>query len=177
MLDTPRARIVIVCLLLFGHGLLFPLYAVQPVNEEAWVFADETEFLDDPDRYLNDPVVSGGIVQDTDPIVIRVKTTGGTNLVTVTDTTITPKVGDKLRVFGTLIGPSTINAQNAFVVPQQGRWYAWGISFLAGIWVLTRLLRHWRVEWSTLGFEVRTELLTVRKAIEWIQGLGRSNDA
>lgn len=177
MFETRRARIVVVCLLLLGQVALFPLHAVQPVNEEAWVFAGESKFLDDPDRYLDDPVVSGGIVQETDPIVIRVDTTGGTDLVTITGTMIEPEVGDKVRVFGTLVEPNTINAANAFVVPQQGRWYAWGISFLAGLWVLIRLLRHWRVEWSTFGFESRTELLTVQKAMEWIQRPWRSDNA
>ena len=177
MFETVRARIVLVCLLLLGQAVLFPLYAVQPVNENSWVLADETQFLDDPDRYLDRPVESGGIVQETDPVVVSVDTREGTERVTITGGTIEPEPGDKVRVYGTLVEPATIDAQNAFVVPQQGRWYAWGISFLAGLWVLIRLLRHWRVEWSTLGFESRTELLTIQKAMEWIRRPWRSDDA
>lgn len=177
MLETARARIMLICLLLLGQAALFPLYAVQPVNEDAWELADETEFLDDPDRYLDGPVESGGIVQDADPVVIRVDTTDRTERVTITAATIEPELGDKVRVYGTLVEPATIDAHTAFVVPQQGRWYAWGISFLAGLWVLARLIRHWTVEWSTLGFEPRTEPLTVRKGVAWVQRWWGSNDA
>lgn len=168
MFETARARIMLVCLLLLGQAALFPLYAVQPVNEDAWVLAGETEFLDDPDRYLEGPVESGGIVQETDPIVVRVDTREGMERVTITGATIEPELGDKVRVYGTLVAPATIDAQNAFVVPQQGRWYAWGISFLAGVWVLARLIRHWTVTWATLGFEPRTEPLTLRKGVVWV---------
>lgn len=177
MFETARARILLVCLLLLGHATLFPLYAVQPVNKDVWVLADETESLEDPDRYLDGPVEFGGIVQDTDPVVIRVDTTGGTEQVTITGATIEPNLGDKVRVYGTMVDRTTIDAHNAFVVPQQGRWYAWGISFFAGLWVLTRLVRHWTVEWSTLGFEPRTEWLTVRKGVAWIQRRWGSDDA
>lgn len=121
MFETGPARIVLVCLLLIGQAALFPLYAVQPVNEDAWVLADETEFLDDSDRYLDGPVESGGIVQDTDPVVIRVDTREGTERVTIIGATIEPGPGDKVRVYGTLVEPATIDAHTAFVVPQQGR--------------------------------------------------------
>lgn len=177
MFETGPARIVLVCLLLIGQAALFPLYAVQPVNEDAWVLADETEFLDDSDRYLDGPVESGGIVQDTDPVVIRVDTREGTERVTITGVTIEPEPGDKVRVYGTLVEPATIDAHTAFVVPQQGRWYAWGISFLAGLWVLARLIRHWTVTWSTLGFEPRAEPLTVRRGVAWARRRWGSDDA
>lgn len=177
MFETGPARIVLVCLLLIGQAALFPLYAVQPVNEDAWVLADETEFLDDSDRYLDGPVESGGIVQDTDPVVIRVDTREGTERVTITGVTIEPEPGDKARVYGTLVEPATIDAHTAFVVPQQGRWYAWGISFLAGLWVLARLIRHWTVTWSTLGFEPRAEPLTVRRGVAWARRRWGSDDA
>nr|WP_283102357.1 hypothetical protein [Haloplanus sp. XH21] len=146
-----------------GQVALFPAFAVQPVNEDAWVLPDEDEFVDDPQPYLGERVVTGGIVQATDPVVIRVGTTSGTHRVTITEAAITPARGDKVRVYGTLTEPTTIRAQSAFVVPPQGRWYAWGISFLAGLWVLGRLCRHWTVNRSTLGFEPRDDPLTVRE--------------
>lgn len=177
MFETARARILLVCLVLLGQAVLFPLYATQPINEDVWVLADETEFIDDPDRYLNNPVESGGIVQETTPVVIRVDTTGGTESITITDTLIQPELGDKVRVYGTLVKPATISAQNAFVVPQQGRWYARGISLLAGFWVLARLIRHWAVDWSTLGFEPRMEPLTTQYVVGWVQRRRGSDDA
>lgn len=177
MFDTARARIVLVCLLLLGQAALFPLYAVQPVNEDAWVLADETELLEDPNRYLDGPVESAGIVQGTNPVVIRVDTTEGTERVTIVGAMIEPEPGDKVRVYGTLVETATIDAHTAFVVPQQGQWYAWGISFLAGLWVLARLIRHWTVTWLTLGFEPRAEPLTVRRGVAWARRRWGSNDA
>lgn len=120
---------MLVCLLLLGHAALFPLYAVQPVNEDARVPPDETEFLENPDRYPGGPAEASRIVQDTDPLVIRVDTTDGTEQVTITGTTIEPNLRDKVRVYRTMVDRTTIDTDNAFAVPQRGRWYAWGISF------------------------------------------------
>lgn len=177
MFETARTRIVLVCLVLLGQTALFPLYAVQPVNEGAWVLASETEFLNEPGRYLDGPVESGGIVQETNPVVVSVDTMGGTDRVTIVGATIEPEPGDKVRVYGTLVEPTTIDAHSAFVVPQQGRWYAWGISFLAGLWVLARLIQHWTVTWSTLGFEPRAEPLTVRRGVAWVRRRWGAGDA
>jgi hypothetical protein len=62
-------------------------------------------------------------------------------------TTLTP--GDTLQVFGVLTDPRAVRATNVVVVPQTGLWDAWVSSFLAGLWVLARLLRHWRLDPET----------------------------
>ncbi|WP_311173065.1 hypothetical protein [Halobellus ordinarius] len=177
MLETARGRIVVVLFLLCAQAALFPLFAVQPVNEEAWVLADEGEFVSDPEEYLGDRVESEGIVQETEPIVVNVETTSGTHRVTVVGTSLAPERGDTVRVYGTLIESSTIEAIDAFVVPQRGRWYAWGISFFAGLWVLSRLLRHWTVDRSTLGFRPRDEPISMRELLRSVWPPGGSTDA
>ncbi|MFC6874552.1 hypothetical protein [Halobellus marinus] len=144
---------------------LFPVFAVQPVNPDAWVLPDEEEFLEAPQEYLGDRVETQGIVRETAPIVIHTRTTSGTHRVTILRTSIDPDRGDKIRVYGTPTAPNTIQATNAFVVPPRGRWYAWGISFLAGLWVLARLIRQWTVDRSTLGFQPREEPLSVTELI------------
>lgn len=161
MLDSRSARLGLVLLLLVAQAALFPLHATQPVNEDAWVLAGEEEFVVSPEQYVGDRVDTGGVVQSLDPLVIRVEALGGTHPVTITDTTLDPEVGDKVRAAGVLTAPGTIRATNAFVVPERGRWYAWGISFLAGVWVLGRLIRHWTVDWATLGFEPRETPLSL----------------
>lgn len=49
---------------------------------------------------------------------------------------------DRLQVFGVLTTPGTVRTTNVVVVPQSGLWYAWISSFVAGLWVLARILRH-----------------------------------
>ena len=163
--DTRRARIAAVGLLLLVHVVLFPAYGAQPVNEDAWVLPGPDEFTATPDAYVGDRVATTGIVETTSPLVLRVTTTRGPQRITIVGFAATPDVGDKVRVYGTLTEPGRIDAHNGFVVPQRGSWYAWGISFLAGLWVLARLLRHWTVDIKTLGFRPRAEPLTVSRVI------------
>lgn len=164
MIETARLRLFLILLVLAGHVILFPLYAQQPVNQDAGVFPGSDEFIESPEQYRGDSVVTGGIVQQTSPIVIEIETTQGTHTVTVTGITSTPSVGDKIRIYGTLTAPQTINSINAFVVPQAGLWYTWGISFFAGMWTLLRLIRHWRLNLSQLSFSRRDTPLTFRQA-------------
>jgi hypothetical protein len=165
MIETARGRLVLVVVLLLGQSVLFPLYAQQPVNPDAGVYPRSGDFLENPDQYIGERVVTGGIVQQVSPIVIEVRADQGTHLLTITGTTLTPNIGDKLRVYGTLTGPRTIHSSNAFVVPRGGLWYTWVVSFLAGLWVLARLIRHWTVEWSRLSFSRRDTPLTVRRVV------------
>lgn len=171
MIDTKRSRLVAVVLLLAAHVALFPVFATQPVNQAAGVLPGEEEFLNSPDQYLGTQVETGGIVVDESPLTIQVETTRGTQQLQIWGFPANPAQGDKIRVAGTLRESTAIDAHNGFVVPQRGRWYAWGISFLAGLWVLTRLIRHWRTDRSTLGFVRRPRPLTIRDIV----GLPRPN--
>lgn len=162
MYDTARARIFLIGLLLAGHVALFPLFALQSPNPAAGVFPTEQEFIGAGDEYIGNQVTTEGTVQSTAPIRIQVQTTSGTHSIRITGIDSSPAVGDNLRVHGQLRGPTTIHATTVLVVPQQDRWYAWGISFLAGLWVLSRLIRHWTIDRRTLGFHPRARPLSVR---------------
>jgi hypothetical protein len=163
-----------VVLLLAGHGLLFPLHATQPVNPDAWVLPGDEEISESPDQYLGERVEIGGIVSETSPLTVQL--THVDYHVRVTGTELEPAVGDKIRVYGTLTGSRMITAENAFVVPQRGRWYAWGISFLAGLWVLSRLVRHWTIDRSTLGFQPRAKPLTLKRALRGEERIDRGGE-
>lgn len=143
--------------------MLFPMYAQQPVNSDAGVFPETREFIESPAEYTGERVVTEGIVQQQSPIVIEAETTEGTHNLTVTGTSLSPSPGDKFRVQGTLVAPRTINSHTAFVVPPSGLWYTWGISFLAGIWVLLRLIRQWKISSSPLCVSRRDTPLTARQ--------------
>lgn len=162
MLDSKGVRIGLVCLLFVAQAALFPLYATQPVNERAGMLPNEEEIVENPDRYIGQRVEVTGIVETVAPLVVRVEAAGETHEITITDTSLNPAVGDKIRLTGTLRTPRTIRAANGFVVPERGRWYAWGISFLAGLWVLGRLIRHWTINRAMLGFEPRGAPLSLK---------------
>jgi hypothetical protein len=155
MIDTARGRIAVVLLVLAVHILLFPVYAAQPVNPDAGVFPGNDDVIETPDRYVGDRVTVSGDVRQTEPLTISVDAKGDTIRVTITDADASPASGDFLRVYGFLEGPQEISAIETLVVPSSGRWYAWTVSALAGLWVLARLLAHWRVDTDTLAFEPR----------------------
>lgn len=158
-------RVISILLLITGQALLCPLYAQQPANRDAGVYPAMETVFETPDQYRGTPVATGGFVTGTDPITISVETTRGSHAVTILGTELSPAVGDKIRVFGTLTGPRTIRSQHAFVVPQTGLWYTWSVSFLAGLWVLSRLLRHWRFEYARVRFCRRETPLSLQEVI------------
>lgn len=177
MNNTANGRLLLVVVLLIGHAMLFPLFAQQPVTPDAGVYADSDEFILTPNQYISEPVVTGGYVQQTTPIIIQAETSQGAYNITLTDTNLSPSTGDKVRTFGTLTAPKTVKSIYSFVVPQRGLWYTWGISFLAGIWVLARLIQHWTVNLSRLSFSRRDTPLTAREVGAMIESMRGDDDA
>jgi hypothetical protein len=173
MIDSTPGRVLVVLCLLAVQASLFPLYAQQPVDPAAHVYPEESEVASDPAAYVGDRVEITGFVQGTDPLVVRVDTVEGTATIRVVDHELSPEVGEKVRVFGTLTAADELRATDGFVVPQRGRWYAWGISFLAGLWVLGRLVTHWQVSPDTLGFRPRETSVRIR---EWVGRKGSSEE-
>jgi hypothetical protein len=145
-----------------GHTVLFSWYAQQPVNPDAGVYPAKSAVVEHPEQYLGEQVAVEGIVRETEPIVIAVRASDRTARVTITSAAYAPEVGDKLQVYGTLIAPTTIESINGFAVRDSGLWYAWIISFLAGLWVLFRLIRHWKLDLNRLRFTRREDPLTLQ---------------
>lgn len=177
VIDSARTRILIIVLLLAGQAALFPLYAQQPVNEDAWVLSGASVAIESPDRHLGQRVTTGGIVVDPSPLVIRVETDTGTHRISITDSGLDPERGDKVRVYGVVTGDRTIRAIHAFVVPRRGLWYTWTVSFIAGLWVLTRLIRHWTIDLATLSFRPRRTPLSIQALVHSHGPWGGEGDA
>ncbi len=178
MITSRRARIIVVVLLLCGHAILLPHYPQQPRNPDAWVLPRSGEFIESPDQYIGDRVVTGGIIQRVSPVVIEITTRTGSHELTITGGNwAAPAVGDKVRVYGILTGPRTIRAINGFVVPQEGLWYTWSVSFIAGIWVLFRLIRDWQLSWTTLSFRPRDAELSIQNWLPVRDIDGEQDDA
>ncbi|WP_372910782.1 hypothetical protein [Salinigranum sp.] len=49
-------------------------------------------------------------------------------------------------MFGHLVDEDTVQVTNAFPVPPSGFIYSYLVSFVAGLWVLARLLTQWRLD-------------------------------
>lgn len=157
MFDTARARILVVVVLLSAQAALVPLYATQPVNPEMGVFPTEEDFVWSEEVYIDEEVTTAGVVQSTEPLVVRGRTGERSYRVVVTDSGSSAGVGDTVWVFGVLNKPHNINPIDVHTIPRSGYWYSLSISFVAGLWVLFRLSRHWRFDTDTLSVQPRED--------------------
>lgn len=144
MFETCRGRLVALSLTLLltsaaliGAGLTFP-----PIGEE-------------PQPVPGEPIEVGGPIVATDPIQIedegQLFTIEG-----VTDhTDTTPTEGDQLIVYGTATDEQTIHADALIHRQPWELQYMYAVSLIAGLWVLIRFLRGWRLDRTTFGFEPR----------------------
>ena len=140
-------RALLVCVLfavLFGT---FVAYGSLDPAPERNVYPDHRDLADDYDSYVGDRVVVSGEVLSTDPLVVAAGDgRGGTVEYRIVRTSKRPAVGESLRVFGVARADRTVAARDGFVVGDGGSTYAVGISALAGLWVLARLVRRWRLD-------------------------------
>lgn len=151
-----RFRLLLVLFLVGGHVVLGSLYAQQPVNPQAGVYPGSAEITTVPERYIGDHIVVSGFVQQTSPLVVQIQTHSQQYTITVTgERTFSATRGDIVRAFGVLETPHRARIIRGFVVSSENRLYARTISFIAGLWVLIRLVRQWRVDYSTLAFTPR----------------------
>lgn len=174
MLRSPRARLLALVVLLaalFGlvvwHGSLTPA-------PDAGAYPGSAELAADYDGHLGDSVAVEGEIVGTDPVVIESEH-GVDESIRLTVVGLGSDVGIEagaiLRVFGVVSPDRTISAENAFVVPAVGPLYARGISFLAGLWVLFRVVRRFRFDRTELGLVRRERPLPARSLL----GRGRSS--
>ena len=111
------------------------------------------------DEFVGQQVEVAGVIVDTDPLTIRTNYGVGQHAryeVRGVDRAVT--AGDDLRVFGVARDGKVIDAERVVVVPQSGFRWAYGVSALAGVWVLVRVLRDWRFDREQVGLEPRTEV-------------------
>lgn len=126
-------------------------------NPAMGAFPGGEELAADYDAYVGERVVVAGEVVGTDPAVVRLEFAGHPDLLlAVTGLGFEPGRGDLLRVYGVARPGHTVEALDAFAVPTTGRWYTWSVSFLAGLWVLGRVVSHWGLDRSDWALRART---------------------
>lgn len=146
MVSGRRRAIAIVGLVALLGGLAIWYGSLAPAPALG-AYPDQDQLATDYEQYRGDHVSLSGHVVDTNPVLIVTTTdTGAAIRLTVTELSIRVTEGDELRVYGVVEADHTIRAIRAFTVPPSGQWYAWTVSFLAGIWVLARLIRYWHID-------------------------------
>lgn len=158
MLDSPAARAATVLALL---GALFGLlvwYGSLGLAPEMWVLPGATHLEENYDAFVGQRVHVTGTVVATDPVVIENAFGSGpghTFRATVVGLDVDVQEGDRLAVYGVARPDHRIQARNAHTVPRRNYTYTYVVSFLAGAWVLTRLVLGWRVDLRRLAVEPR----------------------
>jgi hypothetical protein len=164
MLDSRSGRVIAVALLLgllFGamvwHGTVEPNPALgsYPSHEE----------IERGDVAPGDAVVVTGTVVETDPVVlendVELVVDGAYEerplRVTVVESGGSYEEGQTIQVFGTYAGDRTVREGSTITIGS--RPYTYTISFLAGLWVLGRLIYRWRVDLADLSFRRREDPL------------------
>lgn len=135
---------------LFGLGVWF---GSLPYDPASGALPGVDLLAKDYDRFEGHEVDVGGRVVSTDPVVIVAEPDAGGELrltVVDLDESVRVREGVDLRVYGVAEADHTVRALNAYTVSPIGLWYAWSVSFLAGLWVLGRIGRYWRVDWRTV---------------------------
>lgn len=136
-------------------------------------FPDNEELVTDSRAFLGDRVVVHGRVVATDPTVVRVPYgPAGSVDVTVVDAP-TPSPGTPVEVFGVLTEDRRVRATNVLIRSDAGRWYAYTVSFVAGLWTLSRILRDWRFDFDRFVLVARERSLTVRETLAAAGLVGR----
>lgn len=157
-----RRVVAIICLV----GLLSALgvwYGGLSPAPEAGDYPDENDLGGTYSRYLGDRAMLSGRVTETTPVVLVTEYGAGETLrLTVTNLSLSAANGDRLRVYGVVEPNHTIRAVDAYTQPPRAYWYASTVSFLAGLWVLGRVVRYWRLDTSDWTFEPRSKPVTPR---------------
>ena len=152
-LDSRIGRVIAVVILLLAILGLSVWYGSLEPAPEYHDYPGSGDVANNYSKYIGEKVSVGGKVTDTDPV--RVRLTGSGLALTVKNLDSSISQGNHLRIYGVLGEDSTVKAINSVVQPQTGRWYAWITSFLAGLWVLFRIIRYWKIDTGDLSLERR----------------------
>lgn len=159
-----RLGAVVVLLGLLG-GLTVWAGTLGP-TPEVGAYPSQDDLVQEYDRYLGQRAVVDGTVISTTPFMIDATAdTGETMRLTIVDLDIAVERGEIVRVYGIVEADATIRALNAYTVSRHGLWYTWTVSFLAGLWVLTRIVRQWRIDSDRWALEPRPTSLSWRIGI------------
>lgn len=154
-------RLVVVAVLLACLGGSLVAYGTLEPRPDRGIYPDGPAVAADGERYVGERVLVSGPVVTREPTTIRLQSGDGETVRLVVDTAHDPAVGDGLTVFGVLRPGGRLDARDAFVVDESGLTYTYSVSAVAGLWVLGRLVRGWRLD-DSLALVPRERPLRLR---------------
>lgn len=148
--------------LLLVLGVLLVANGATGYDPDRNHYPDEEPLVEDYDAYVGERVELSGAVVGVDPVVIDAETPAGDPFELRIENVDEPvNEGDRLSVFGTVEPDHTIEAERTLVREPWEIAYMYGISLLAGLWVLARFVREWRISTDEWAFVPREEPLEV----------------
>lgn len=152
-----RSRKSMIAVLLIILLILFVWYGSASPEPEKGHYPGSEHVVQDREAYVGEKVDIGGRVVETDPLTIEVEYGDDSILLEIVNTSKDADVGDRVSVFGTLNENHTITAETMIVRPLTNWYYMYGVSGAAAIWLLVRLISHWK--YTPTGFKPREEPL------------------
>ena len=149
-----RVRLLTIVALLASLAVMFVWAGTLSPDPSMNNYPGSDEVGLQPEAYVGQQVKISGPVVATDPAVVAVEHPDGTHEVTLEGLAESVAEGQHVSAFGTLTDASTLEVENALV---RSPWYMYAVSFIGGLWVLARLLAHWRPDRDRLGFVPRGE--------------------
>jgi len=172
MIESRRARLLALAVVVAALAVALVAFGTLGPNPADGRYPATTDVIGDEDRYLGERVQIGGEVVETDPLVVadsyqfvRDGTLDTRRIAwTITDAQPSADLGDAAQVYGTLTDERTIRSTTTRISTGDRR-YMYLVSFLAGLWVLARLVRQWRLDPQRLAVTPRETPLTVRSVL------------
>jgi hypothetical protein len=110
-------------------------------------YPDESDIHNNPELYLGEQVSVSGTIVNTEPLTTSHQIyPNNTITFTIENADIDADIGDRLSVYGTLHERNKIQATGTVHAEQGKMQDMYIVSFLAGLWVLGRLLNWWTVD-------------------------------
>jgi hypothetical protein len=186
MLDSRAGRLAAVAALVVALLALAVRYGAAVADPAPGLafYPGEDHLAADYGAFVGQRVQVSGIVVGVDPVVIAAEYetwTGGryrtgTIRLTITEYAGSVAPGDRLQVFGTARPERTVRAERTVAVPGANYRYMYGVSFLAGLWVLARLARGWTVSRGDLAARPRADPPTAGDVLARLREPARPGD-
>jgi len=185
MLETRTERAIAVVVLLGALVALALRFGTVQPNPRLGYFPTGDHLAVAYDGYVGERVQVSGTVARVDPVVLTVDYAGwvdgryrtGTSRLRVVGLDRPVAEGQALQVYGVVRPDRTIRAAASVVAPVGNQVYMYVVSFLAGLWVLARLVRGWTVAWDEFALRRRPRPVPVAEAVAERLRTGGSDDA
>lgn len=151
-LSSSTARGVGIAVFLILHLGLIVWFGGLPPAPGVGHYPDSEHLVREYDRYTGQHVAIGGNVLETDPVTIEIDPVGDSRLELVVEGIQQPiQPNQYVRIFGIANDDQSITAIRTVAIPPNAYRYTYAVSFLAGLWVLGRIISQWRVDPDSFG--------------------------